>query len=75
MGLTHAELSAEVAFAEAQRGDLHAAGAAGPLSTEKAAAALLSGLFSPVALQWKTEIDNGLTATVSDSKPQQTSCS
>ncbi|CAE7246550.1 unnamed protein product [Symbiodinium sp. CCMP2592] len=74
MGLTLAELSAEVAFAEAQRSDLHAAGAAGPLSTEKAAAALLSGLFSPVALQWKTEIANGLTATVRAEVSRELTC-
>jgi len=68
MGLTLAELSVE-AFA---RGD-HSTGP-GPLPTDKAAAALLSGLFSPVALQWKAKIDNGLTATVRAEVSQDLTC-
>lgn len=68
MGLTLAELSVE-AFA---RGD-HSTGP-GPLPTDKAAAALLSGLFSPVALHWKAKIDNGLTATVRAEVSQDLTC-
>ncbi|CAE7456080.1 unnamed protein product [Symbiodinium natans] len=62
MGLTMPELSVEAAFALGA--PTHDPQVKGPLSTDRAAAALLSGLFSPVALQWTVEIDNGLTAVV-----------
>ena len=35
-----------------------------PLPTDRAAAVLLSGLFSPLTLKWKVELDNGFSASV-----------